>query len=213
MKDKYTRAALGRYPFIEVEKNVRLHISDLGEGDPIVLIHGLPFSNAMFEYQFQYFIKAGYRVIGISLRGFGLSDKPYGKYNYDVFADDIKIILETLEINNALLGGFSTGATTAMRYAVRYNGAHINKLALFSAATPFLAERYESISTSFRQYVDWFIKMINSDYPEFLKTFTSLCSGNNQFASANIAHWFSNMNERSSSYALEQSLNLLRDAD
>ena len=55
MKDKYTRAALGRYSFIEVEKNVRLHISDLGEGDPIVLIHGLPFSNAMFEYQFQYF--------------------------------------------------------------------------------------------------------------------------------------------------------------
>lgn len=210
---KYTRAALGRHSFVEVEKNVRLHISDLGEGDPIVLIHGLPFSNAMFEYQFQYFIKAGYRIIGISLRGFGLSDKPYGKYNYDVFADDIKIVLETLEIDNAILGGFSTGAAAAIRYAVRHNGAHINKLALFSAATPFLAERYELLSISFRKYVDWFIEMINSDCPEFFKAFTSLCTGGSQFAMTNLAQWFSNMNERSSSYALEQSLLLLRDAD
>jgi non-heme chloroperoxidase len=55
--------------------------------------------------------------------------------------------------------------------------------------------------------------MVNSDYPEFFKTFTSLCAGSNQFVSANIAQRFSNMNERSSSYALEQSFLLLRDAD
>lgn len=213
MKYKYTRAALGRHSFIEVEKNVNLHISDLGEGDPIVLIHGLPFSSVMFEYQYQYLLKAGYRIIGISLRGFGLSDKPYGKYNYDVFADDIKMIMEELEIRNALLGGFSTGATAAIRYAVRYNGAHINKLALFSAAAPFLAEKDELKSSSLKQHADRLIRLINSDHPEFFKTFTGLCAGGNQFAAANITQWFSNIHERASSYAIEQSLVLLRDAD
>jgi pimeloyl-ACP methyl ester carboxylesterase len=43
-------------------------------------------------------LKNNYRVIGITLRGFGLSDKPGGKYNYDVFADDIKVILDRLKL-------------------------------------------------------------------------------------------------------------------
>ena len=213
MKYKYTRAAFGRHSFIEVEKNVELHIADLGEGDPIVLIHGLPFSNAMFEYQYQYLIKAGYRVIGISLRGYGLSDKPYGHYNYDVFADDIKMVLEDLEIKNALLGGFSTGAAAAIRYTARYNAAHINKLALFSAATPFLADKYDELSALLKHRTDSLINLINSDHPEFFKTFTRLCAGSNSFAVANISQWFSNMHEQSSVYAIEQSLVLLRDAD
>src|SRR5690349_18821922 len=87
-------ASFGREEYIEVEKNVRLHVTDLGEGQPIVLIHGWPLSDAMYEYQYADFIQKGYRVIGITLRGFGLSDKPAGKYNYDVFADDIKVVLD-----------------------------------------------------------------------------------------------------------------------
>src|SRR6188768_2217481 len=80
-------ASAGREEFIEVEKNVRLHITDLGDGQPIVLIHGWPLSNAMYEYQYQYLVQKGFRVIGISLRGFGKSDKPFGKYDFDVFSD------------------------------------------------------------------------------------------------------------------------------
>src|SRR5688572_6392206 len=110
MKSSMIRAALGRAEFIEVEKNVRLHVSDLGLGSPVILIHGWPFSDAMYEYQYAALIQNGYRAIGITLRGFGQSDKPYGKYDYDVFADDIKVILEQLRIDGAVMGGFSFGA-------------------------------------------------------------------------------------------------------
>ena len=120
MKISNIRAALGRSEFIEVEKNVRLHVSDLGEGSPVVLIHGWPLSDAMYEYQYAALIKNGYRAIGITLRGFGQSDKPYGKYDYDVFADDIKVVLEELQIENAVLGGFSFGGATVIRFASKY---------------------------------------------------------------------------------------------
>jgi len=106
---KRAPASLGREEYIEVEKNVRLHVTDLGEGQPLVLIHGWPLSDAMYEYQYADFLQKGYRVIGITLRGFGLSDKPAGKYNYDVFADDIKVVLDKLKIENATIGGFSMG--------------------------------------------------------------------------------------------------------
>ncbi|HEY5825830.1 MAG TPA: alpha/beta hydrolase, partial [Cyclobacteriaceae bacterium] len=68
--------SLGREEFIEVEPNVKLHVTDLGEGKPVVLIHGWPLSDAMYEYQYAALTQKGFRVIGITLRGFGLSDKP-----------------------------------------------------------------------------------------------------------------------------------------
>jgi non-heme chloroperoxidase len=40
-----------RQEYIEVEPNVRLHVTDAGEGRPIVLIPGWPLSDEMFEYQ------------------------------------------------------------------------------------------------------------------------------------------------------------------
>ena len=43
---------INRAEYIEVEPNVRLHITDAGEGRPIVLIHGWPLSDEMYEYQY-----------------------------------------------------------------------------------------------------------------------------------------------------------------
>ena len=212
MKSINTRAAYGRPPFIEVEENVRLHITDLGEGDPVVLIHGWPLSNAMYEYQYQYLIKEGCRVIGISLRGFGLSDKPYGKYNYDVFADDIKIVLETLEIEDAVLGGFSMGAAVAIRYAAMYNAAHISKLALFATAAPIWTERKDFAFGIAREIVNGLIRLNNTDRPGLLEVFAGIFTGE-QSLSPSMAAWLSNINWQASSYAMEQCLILLRDAD
>ncbi len=113
------KAAFGRKEFIEVEQNVKLHVTNLGEGKPVVLIHGWPLSNAMYEYQYQELVEKGFQVIGITMRGFGKSDKPYGTYNYDVFADDIKVVLDELDIEDATLGGFSMGGAIATHYVVR----------------------------------------------------------------------------------------------
>ena len=87
---------LARAEYIEVEPNVRLHITDAGEGSCIVLIHGWPLSDEMFEYQYNELINNNFRVIGITSRGFGKSDKPFGEYNYDIYASDIKKVLNEL---------------------------------------------------------------------------------------------------------------------
>lgn len=88
----------------------------------------------MFEYQFTELPNHGYRCIGIDLRGFGDSDKPWNEYNYDTMADDVKTVLDTLNIENATLVGFSMGGAISIRYMARHNGAHIQKLALLGAA-------------------------------------------------------------------------------
>ena len=140
-QSKRVPASAGRAEYIEVEKDVKLHVTDLGEGQPIVLIHGWPLSDAMYEYQYQYLSRKGFRVIGITLRGFGKSDKPYGRYDFDVFSDDIKVVLEKLNIQNAVLGGFSMGGAVVLHYVTKYDGAHVGKLALFGAAAPSWKKR------------------------------------------------------------------------
>ena len=98
-----------------MESDIRLHVTDAGEGRPVVLIPGWPLSDEMYEYQYNDLINNNFRVIGITLRGFGKSDKPYGDYNYDVHASDIKTVLKKLDIKDAVLGGFSMGGAIAIR--------------------------------------------------------------------------------------------------
>lgn len=132
-----TKSYIARAEYIEVEPNIRLHVTDAGEGRPIVLIHGWPLSDEMYEYQYNDLINNNFRVIGITLRGFGKSDKPFSAYTYDVHAGDIKNIMNKLEIEDAVLGGFSMGGAIAIRYVSVDNGAHVSKLALFGAAAPY----------------------------------------------------------------------------
>jgi non-heme chloroperoxidase len=98
---------------IDTTNGVKINVEDLGgTGKPVVFIHGWPVNYKMFEYQFTELPKHSYRCIGIDLRGFRDSDKPWNGYNYDAMADDVKAVLDTLNIENAALVGFSMGGAT-----------------------------------------------------------------------------------------------------
>lgn len=213
MKNSDIRAALGRSEFIEVEKNVRLHVSDLGEGSPIVLIHGWPLSNAMYEYQYSALIKNGFRAIGITLRGFGQSDKPYGKYDYDVFATDIKAILEDLRIDNAVLGGFSFGGATVIRFASKYNNEHISKLALFGAAAPCEVRKDNFPYGLPIEILNNLIELNSANRPQLIEEFGKLFAASETALPKNISDWLAGIQFQSSQYAMEQGLYMIRDSD
>ena len=213
MKNSNVRAALGRSEFIEVEKNVRLHVSDLGEGSPVVLIHGWPLSDAMYEYQYAALIENGYRAIGITLRGFGQSDKPYGKYNHDVFAEDIKVVLEELRIDNAVLGGFSFGGTTVIRFASKYKNEHICKLALFGAAAPCEVRKDDFPYGLPIEILNSWIDLNSANRPLLIEEFGKLFAASETALSKGISDWLARIQFQSSQYAMEQGLIMIRDSD
>ena len=211
---KRTPASYGRGEYVEVEKNVRLHVTDLGEGQPIVLIHGWPLSDAMYEYQYAYFVQKGYRVIGISLRGFGLSDKPGGKYDYDVFADDIKVVLDKLKIENATIGGFSMGGATVVHYVAKYNAAHVSKMALFGAAVPTWTKRDDfNYGLWTKEDVNGLIALNNTNRPELFDAFGKIFPANETSVSPGYAAWLGTIQAQASPYAMAEGLKTLRDAD
>jgi non-heme chloroperoxidase len=208
------KPAKARAEYIEVEPNVRLHVTDLGEGKPVILIHGYPLSDASWEYQYHALVKEGYRVIGITLRGFGQSDKPYGKYNYDQFASDIKAVLDQLNIKDATLGGHSMGGAIALHYAAKYNGAHLSKLALFSAAAPCHTKKDDYPYPFFtKEDISKWVELNNNDRPALLAAIGEKFVYSPTSVSPAIGAWLGSIEMQSSPYAMEQALIALRDED
>ena len=129
--------------YITVKNNtsseeVKLAYSDYGTGQPVVLIHGWPLSREMWEYQLGDLVNAGLRVIKYDRRGFGNSDKPWDGYDYDTLAEDLKALMEELDLRNAVLVGFSMGGGEVVRYLSRYGSDRVAKTVLISSVTPYM---------------------------------------------------------------------------
>ena len=126
-------------PFIETADKTTLFYNDWGSGRPVVLIHGWPLDSDMWEYQSVFLASQGLRVVAYDRRGFGRSSQPWSGYDYDTLADDLKALLDKLDLNDATLVGFSMGGGEVARYMSRHGGARVAKAVLLAAVTPYLA--------------------------------------------------------------------------
>lgn len=212
IKEK-THAGKSRAEYIKVETNVSLHITDAGEGKPIVLIHGWPLSDEMYEYQYNDLVNKNFRVIGITLRGFGKSDKPFGAYNYDVHALDIKRVLDKLDIKDAMLVGFSMGGAIAVRFVAAYNETQVSKLVLAGAAVPVWTQREDFPYNLPQSAVDDLIKLNYKDRPKLLSDFAKIFSATETSLNDGIGNWLNGIGLSASSHATAECLVALRDTD
>lgn len=117
---------------------IDLYYEDHGTGQPVVLIHGYPLDGHSWEKQAAALLQAGYRVITYDRRGFGRSSRPTTGYDYDTFATDLNTVLETLDLDDAVLVGFSMGTGEVGRYLGTYGSARIAKAAFLASLEPFL---------------------------------------------------------------------------
>ncbi|WP_338704263.1 alpha/beta hydrolase (plasmid) [Streptomyces sp. Q6] len=129
-------------PFITVGQenttDIDLYYEDHGTGQPVVLIHGFPLDGQSWEKQSAVLLAAGHRVITYDRRGFGRSSQPTVGYDYDTFAADLNTVLETLDLSDAVLVGFSMGTGEVGRYLGTYGSARIAKAAFLGSLEPCL---------------------------------------------------------------------------
>ena len=77
--------------------DIDLYYEIIGQGDPIIFIHGLGSSTRDWEEQIEYFSKR-YQVVVFDVRGHGKSDKPAGPYSIPLFARDTAELIKSLDI-------------------------------------------------------------------------------------------------------------------
>ena len=111
--------------------DVRLSYTDVGVGEPLILLHGNGESRDYFKNQIDFF-SAGYRVIAPDTRGHGRSSKGTAPFTLYQFAEDLKDFMDSLSLKKAHLLGFSDGGNIALLFALKYPD-YIDKLILNGA--------------------------------------------------------------------------------
>ncbi|MFD2933074.1 alpha/beta fold hydrolase [Spirosoma flavum] len=151
--------------------DIKLFYQDLGTGNPVVLIHGWPLSSSMWDYQLAELPSHGLRVVAYDRRGFGKSTQTWDGYDYDTLADDLKAVLDELNLQNVTLIGFSMGGGEVARYMSRHGGARVAKVAFVSAVTPYLLKTDNNPDGVDKDVFDEIAENIQKDRAAFLQTF------------------------------------------
>src|SRR6478609_206054 len=128
-------------PYVSVGQensaSIDLYYEDHGSGPPVILIHGYPLSGRAWDKQLPVLLAAGRRVITYDRRGFGRSSQAAIGYDYDTFAADLKVVLDTLDLRDAVLVGFSMGTGEVGRYLGLYGSERIAKVAFLASLEPY----------------------------------------------------------------------------
>ncbi|MET8157974.1 alpha/beta hydrolase [Sphaerisporangium sp. NPDC005289] len=150
---------------------IQLYYEDHGSGQPVVLIHGYPLDGHSWEKQTAALLKAGYRVITYDRRGFGRSSQPTTGYDYDTFAADLDIVLSELDLDDAVLVGFSMGTGEVGRYLGTYGSTRVSKAAFLASLEPFLLKTDDNPTGVDKSVFDGILAAVTADRYAYFDAF------------------------------------------
>ncbi|MPY58584.1 alpha/beta fold hydrolase [Streptomyces spongiae] len=125
-------------PFITAADGAQIHYKDWGQGRPVVLSHGWPLNADSWETQQLFLATHGYRAIAHDRRGHGRSEQTWNGNEMNTYADDLATLIDTLDLRDVTLVGFSTGGGEVARYVGRHGTARLAQVVLVSAVPPLM---------------------------------------------------------------------------
>ncbi|HXW43518.1 MAG TPA: alpha/beta hydrolase [Streptosporangiaceae bacterium] len=178
-------------PYIKVgEENsgsIQLYYEDHGSGQPVVLIHGYPLSGRAWDKQLAALMEDGRRVITYDRRGFGKSSQPATGYDYDTFAADLRVLLDTLDLSDVTLVGHSMGTGEVTRYLGNYGSSRVARGVLVSPIPPFLLQTDDNPEGVPGSAFDGFVQSARQDAPAWMKTFLDLFFNIDKFRGTRVS--------------------------
>jgi 3-oxoadipate enol-lactonase len=101
------------------KSNIEYSVRGPRTGTPVVLLHGFPFDQKMWEPQVEV-LRHSYYTVTYDIRGHGKSDPGDGQFTVELFVDDLIALLDHLKIPRAVLAGLSMGGYIALRAVERH---------------------------------------------------------------------------------------------
>ena len=98
--------------YISVSDGAQIYYEAVGEGTPVILLHGYTLDLRMWDPQVKPLLEAGYRVIRPEMRGYGHSSKQQPGQQF-THLDDMMTVMDSLHIAKAHVVGLSMGSFVA----------------------------------------------------------------------------------------------------
>ena len=152
--------------------SITLEGEEVGDGPPVVLLHGLSATRRNVVQGSRALVKRGYRLISYDARGHGAS-QPAPSYEYSDLVADLDAVLEQLELDRAALVGSSMGAATAMAFTLEHPERVPALVQITPAYTGYArtgnvdGESWEKLATALDRGIEEFIRVAQpGDLPE-----------------------------------------------
>lgn len=135
---------------------IRLAITERGEGEPVVLLHGFPELGYSWRHQLPALESAGFHAVAPDLRGYGESDRPEGVEAYALpsLAGDIAGLIRALGHESAHLVGHDWGGSIAWVMASRQPGM-VRSLSILNSPHPIASAEARRIPEQQRK--SWYM--------------------------------------------------------
>ena len=198
--------------YMTTRDGTRLRYKELGEGRPVILIHGWPLSSDSWDPVMMALADNGYRAIAYDRRGFGKSDHAKTGYDYDTFADDLADLMkETGATENVALVGFSMGGGEIARYMSRHSGTGVTQTVLVSSVVPYMLKTDDNPEGVPQETFDKMAKGMKDDFRAFFTGFFKDFYGKK--VSDEERHWAWQTTMQASQYATLQSADAFATTD
>lgn len=122
--------------------SVALDFDVIGDGPPVVLLHGFPEFRRAWRHQLPALARAGFRAIAPDLRGYGRSPQPRGvrAYRLELLVEDVAALIRRQPSQRAVIVGHDWGGVLAWLLAGRYPEL-IERLLIINAPHPIAYAR------------------------------------------------------------------------
>jgi non-heme chloroperoxidase len=151
----------------------RLYYEKFGSGRPIVFVHGWTGSHSLWE-RTVHDLAPGFTTVAMDNRGHGDSEKPNSKYDFDEFSQDLKELVDQLDLSDTTLVGWSMGVSISLRYYERFGAHRISKLVLVNGPIR-LSSAPDFPFTMSREYLErLFEERIDRPHPEASEWISSI---------------------------------------
>lgn len=113
----------------------RIHYVEVGSGDPIVLLHGIPTSSYLWRNVIPFVAAPGRRVIAVDNIGYGKSDKPSITFSWLELGRYLEAFIDRLALKNVTLVMHDLGGAIGLYYAWK-QPTNVRAFAYMEAALP-----------------------------------------------------------------------------
>ena len=180
-------------PTITTKDGTTIYYKDWGNGQPILFSHGWPLSADAWEDQMVFLGANGFRCIAHDRRGHGRSSQPWSGNDMNNYADDLATLIETLDCNEAVLIGHSTGGGEVARYIGRHGSNRVAKAVLIGSVTPLMLKTAENPGGLPIEVFDDIRAKVHADRSQFFQDLTKTFYGGKASQGVRDSFWLQGM--------------------